>query len=120
MRAGCMIRMMHDSLRIDRQAGGLEDTIGPARIRTRCRSLGHDPAKWSMRPLRGTGTGRTLKNRHESHSLSYGEVWTGVTYTVPRRATLNAPPPMGPLGELMGDPGASFSKYPKSNRMIRA
>ena len=49
--------------------------------------------------------GRTLKNRHESQSLSYGEVWAGVTYTVPRRATINAPPPMGPLGGLMGDPG---------------
>ena len=45
MRAGCMIRMMHDSVRIDRQAGGPVDTIGPARIWTRCRSSGHDPAK---------------------------------------------------------------------------
>ena len=52
MRAGCMIRMMHDSLRIDRQAGGPVDTIGPARIWTRCRSSGHDPAKWPMHPLR--------------------------------------------------------------------
>ena len=26
-----------------------------------------------------------------------------------RRATINAPPPMGPLGGLTGDPGASFS-----------
>ena len=57
--------------------------------------------------------GRTLKNRHESQSLSYGELWVGVTYTVPRRATINAPPPMGPLGGLMGDPGASFRKYPR-------
>ena len=40
-------------------------------------------------------------------------LWAGVTYTVPRRATINAPPPMGPLGRLMGDPGASFSKYPR-------
>ena len=37
-------------------------------------------------------------------SLSYGELWgamgsygPGVTYTVPRRATTNAPPPMGLL-----------------------
>ena len=32
---------------------------------------------------------------------------------MPRRATINAPPPMGPLGGLTGDPGASFSTYPK-------
>ena len=44
---------------------------------------------------------------------SYGEVWAGVTYTVPRRATINAPPPMGPLGGLMRGPVASFSKYPR-------
>ena len=48
------------------------------------------------------------------YSLSYGEVYgPGVTYTVSHRATINAPPPMGPLGGLMGDPGASFSKYPR-------
>ena len=45
-----------------------------------------------------------------THITRYGP---GVTYTVPRRATINAPPPMGPLGGLMGDPGASFSKYPR-------
>ena len=42
-----------------------------------------------------------------------GRYGPGVTYTVPRRAIINAPPPMGPLGGLMGDPGASFSKYPR-------
>ena len=36
------------------------------------------------------------KNRNPL-PLSYGEVWAGVTYTVPRRAILNAPPPMRPL-----------------------
>ena len=42
-----------------------------------------------------------------------GRYGPGVTYIVPRHATINAPPPMGPLGGLMGDPGASFSKYPR-------
>ena len=41
--------------------------------------------------------------------LAMGRYGPGVTYTVPRRATINAPPPMGPLGGLTGDPGASFS-----------
>ena len=45
--------------------------------------------------------------------LAMGRYGPGVTYTVPRRATINAPPPMGPLGGLTGDPGASFSTYPK-------
>ena len=44
--------------------------------------------------------------------LAMGRYGPGVTYTVPRMATINAPPPMGPLGGLMGDPGASFSKHP--------
>ena len=61
----------------------------------------------SLRRLRAASAHCDLR------SLSYGEVWAGVTYTVPRRATINAPPPMGPLGGLTGDPGASFSTYPK-------
>ena len=36
-------------------------------------------------------------------------------YSAPPRyyTAVNAPPPMGPLGGLTGDPGASFSTYPK-------
>ena len=45
--------------------------------------------------------------------LTMGRYGPGVTYIVPRHATINAPPPMGPLGGLMGDLGASFSKYPR-------
>ena len=48
-----------------------------------------------------------------------GRYGPGVTYmymyTVPRRATINAPPPMGLLGGVMGDPGASLSKYPRGS-----
>ena len=48
-----------------------------------------------------------------SDLLAMGRYGPGVTYTVPHKATINAPPPVGPLGGLMGDPGASFSKYPR-------
>ena len=37
----------------------------------------------------------------------------GVTYIVPRRATINAPPRVGLLGGLVGDSGAPISKYPR-------
>ena len=35
--------------------------------------------------------------------LAMGRYGPGVTYTVPRRATMKALPPIGPLGRLMGD-----------------
>ena len=51
--------------------------------------------------------------------LAMGRYGPYVTYTVLRMATINAPPPMGPLGELMGDPGASFSKYPRGGTISK-
>ena len=47
-------------------------------------------------------TGFTVKTEIY-YLLAMGRYGPGVTYTVPRRATINAPPPMGPLGGLMGD-----------------
>ena len=60
----------------------------------------------------------------EIHVLSYLRGSPGEKYRILRIATsyhavrvgaavINAPPPMGPLGRLMRDPGASFSKYPR-------
>ena len=38
-----------------------------------------------------------------AHLLAMGRYGPGVTYTVPRWATINAPPPMGPLFGIWHD-----------------
>ena len=57
--------------------------------------------------------GLTLNPNPSYLLLAMGRYGPGVTYAVPRRATINAPPPVGPLGVLVGCPGAPFSKYPR-------
>ena len=63
--------------------------------------------------------GLTLNPNPTDQLLAMGRYGLGVTYTMPRRATINAPTPMRPLGGLMGDLWASFSKYPRRGTIPR-